>query len=278
MSIDINYIKSFVDARLSKINHLKLEYIFLSGSSLYGADKASSDIDLNFVFKDNFFSKKKMAITKIDELINSVYLPLHEKFQRQPDPIYPGEYISVSQILASINGGGFTVVNNELNLVETFHGYWESSEQTWYRAWLGAIAFSEEITKHSNEYAIHKTKAQLDCIVYLILKNVQLKESFNLDQLINKLYQYKDKQSSPFGLTDKYTKFKLLHTKTIQKTIKLNSQLFSEIENGIYTVNKIELSKEVQRLVTYAKSFEIDIIPASSRLNLEETYSLSLES
>jgi hypothetical protein len=276
MNRELDVIKNFVNNKLKKIDHLDLEYVFLAGSSLYGADKVTSDIDLNFVFNDNFFENKELAITKIKALIKSIYLPLHKKLQRRPDTIYPGEYISVSQIIASIEGAGFSVSDDKLTMVNTTSDYWETNERTWYRAWFGAIAFSQEISTGSTKYIKHKSIAQAGCIVYLISNHKDLIEKFTINEIINRMYNYNDKKKSPFGLTKTYTKFKQLHIQSITNTIEMNNKLFKKTGNGSYMVDISELAKKTQQLILFSNNFNVNLIPTNSRLSREETYKLSL--
>lgn len=276
--MNISEIRNFLKITMPSCPSIEknLRYLFISGSSLYGEDNEDSDIDLNLVFYDNFFEDKSSAMYDIKRFIEHVYVPLHTFARRKVDNVFPGEYISHSQIIASTKGAGFSASFNKLFLPEVSEGYWESDERTWYRAWAGALAFSLPLFD-DKLYLYDKSQAQLLSIVYFLQDDVSSGKALtSVDNIISKISGYDSKQVSPLGITKKYERFHDVHSASIKSTMLNNSHIFRQVGNDEFMVNAGQYSQLLAVTIAYSKSFNVGNISADCKLSEKEVYELSL--
>jgi hypothetical protein len=118
---------------------------FTSGSLPYGAAvRGDSDIDVNVILPTDTRSDDAL----FDRLSNFIdgYRKLHGQHGMRLDRRYPGEYFTIDQAHDAAAGRGVPVINGTPELPRQMgDSYWNTSEDTWYLAWMGALAFSRHV-------------------------------------------------------------------------------------------------------------------------------------
>lgn len=120
-------------------------WAFTSGSVPYGAAvRGRSDADVNIVFAAGTTAERPL-IAAINRFVNSLEV-LHAAHGLVLDHKYPGEYLTVLQACDAAAGRGVPIKDGAPCLPhEPGDSYWDTSEETWYLAWLGALSFSRLI-------------------------------------------------------------------------------------------------------------------------------------
>ncbi|MDT3400089.1 hypothetical protein RKE29_26265 [Streptomyces sp. B1866] len=123
---------------------------FTSGSLPYGAAvRGRSDIDVNVLLPTG--TRPDRAL--FDRLICFIddYSRLHDRHGMCLDRRYPGEYLTIGQAHDAASGRGIPVINGRPALLgQVDDSYWNTTEETWYLAWMGASAFSRRVAGDSD--------------------------------------------------------------------------------------------------------------------------------
>ncbi|WP_406336347.1 hypothetical protein OG814_32090 [Streptomyces zaomyceticus] len=123
---------------------------FTSGSLPYGAAvRGHSDIDVNIMLPPG--TRADQAFFDCLSGFIDDYSGLHEQHGMRLDRRYPGEYLTVDQALDAAAGRGVPVINGRPMLPRQLgDSYWNTTEETWYLAWMGALAFSRHVVGNTD--------------------------------------------------------------------------------------------------------------------------------
>lgn len=123
---------------------------FTSGSLPYGAAVCGhSDIDVNVVLPTGTKPDQEL-FDRLRGFIDD-YSSLHDGHGMSLDRRYPGEYFTLDQAHDAAAGRGIPIIQGRLALPgQPDDSYWNTSEETWYLAWMGASAFSRHIAGNAD--------------------------------------------------------------------------------------------------------------------------------
>ncbi|GHE11360.1 hypothetical protein [Streptomyces alanosinicus] len=177
---------------------------FTSGSLPFGAAvRGISDIDVNVVLPAD--TKPDDAL--FDRLRGFIddYRNLHHQHGMRLDCRYPGEYFTVGQAHDAAAGRGIPVINGKPALPrELGDSYWDSSEDTWYLAWMGALAFSRHVAGNRDVLAALRRRAWAT-IVTLCLPDLRSRD-FDAEDVMARILD-KDHPNGGFGVHPGYRRF-----------------------------------------------------------------------
>lgn len=161
-------LEDFVEA--VKIFSDNLAYVSLGGNCSYGGGiPGYSDIDVVVVFKDNALQYKDNVKAQISEFIlNYKRFNLTNGFI--PDYVFPGEYMTLSQVQDAINGRSFKIVPETGSFkipILTDSDYLKDYER-WFQVWLTINAFSTYIFGDIDLFLRNKLLSWKSFILYLI--------------------------------------------------------------------------------------------------------------
>lgn len=248
----LNYAKSLSDSIFKD----KLVYSGISGSLVYGgAIPNESDIDWFVVIKDNNLTTyQREELTKMFE---QAYYQLNSKFNFRPDSNWPGELITLSDILKSVKGKGIEVKYRD---VCTGNSYLTPSDPiVSYYMWLCFISFSTFVSGDSQAYSNHKLLAWESLVKYCFVVN-GFKE-LKANEILNNI-KGKYNNNLHFGWHERYFKFDDKENETVKQAI--NSLLLKEYislrENGLVSPNMpkiIEWINSIRYSHEYLRSAKI---------------------
>lgn len=161
-----NIIKKYLSTITNNIFKENLIFAFITGSLvLCKSKKYKSDIDIVIVLRDDIdlttFNKLKYKFIKY-------YFHLHNIFNFVPDTTWPGEYVTLSQLLASIKGKGLCKLLKESDRIEVIK--WDYITE--YTGWMMMLLISEFVVG--------------DIRLYLSLKRMVLRHFLTLIQIYRK--------------------------------------------------------------------------------------------
>jgi len=160
-------IKKYLSNIISNVFKENLVFAFITGSIvLCKSRKYKSDIDIVIVLRDDIdlttFYKLKYKFIKY-------YLHLHNTFDFVPDTTWPSEYLTLSQLLASIKGRGLCKLLKEKERIEVIK--WDYITE--YIGWMMMLLISEFVIG--------------DFKLYLALKRMVLRHFITLVQIYRKV-------------------------------------------------------------------------------------------
>ncbi|MGX1909318.1 hypothetical protein ACWIID_10680 [Streptomyces phaeochromogenes] len=189
---------------------------FTSGSLPFGAAvRGDSDIDVNVILP----AGTRPDDTLFDRLSSFIddYRSLHHQHGMRPDFRYPGEYFTVDQAHDAAAGRGIPVINGKPLLPQQLgDSYWNSSEDTWYLAWMGALAFSRHVAGNRDVLAGLRRQAW-STIVALCLPDLSGRD-FDADDVMARILD-KDHPNGGFGVHPGYRRFTELEAPHCRKAL-----------------------------------------------------------
>ncbi|MFE5594811.1 hypothetical protein [Streptomyces sp. NPDC056549] len=182
---------------------------FTSGSLPYGAAvRGHSDIDVNIMLPAGTRADAAF-FSCLSSFIND-YRILHEQHGMLLDHRYPGEYFTVDQAHDAAAGRGVPVINDRPKLPQQpGDAYWNTIEETWYLAWMGALAFSRHVAGNTDVLTRLRRKAWTTvvalCLPDLIGRDIRVEDVVArvLDQ---------EHPNGGFGVHSGYRRFAELET------------------------------------------------------------------
>jgi hypothetical protein len=134
-SMFIQNIKRDFRLAINDIFKENLEFAFLCGKTAFGVFNNDSDIDVVVVLRNKFVKSPRKFLTA-KRMFMEVYFELHKRYGLKPDYLWPGEYVSVSQMgeaalgrAVELKGGNLSpprlMENNELGN-DKIYSYWWS--------------------------------------------------------------------------------------------------------------------------------------------------------
>jgi hypothetical protein len=214
-------------------------WAFTSGSVPYGAAvRGRSDADVNIVFAPGTIADPPLiaAINRFVEALEA----LHTGHGLVLDRKYPGEYLTVLQARDAAAGRGVPIKDGVACLPhEPGDSYWDTSEETWYLAWLGAISFSRLIYGNQDTFCDLRRKSW-QTLVLLCLSD--LRDQHLTDAAVLQRVSQHDHSSGGFGIQPGYRRFADLELASVQQALSdLSGSGFLHPAAGGYRVDQQSL-------------------------------------
>lgn len=207
---------------------------FTSGSLPFGAAvRGDSDIDVNVILPAG--TKPDDAL--FDRLSGFIdgYRSLHHQHGMRLDCRYPGEYFTIDQAHDAAAGRGIPVINGEPALPRKLgDSYWNSSEDTWYLAWMGALAFSRHVAGNRDVLAGLRRRAWAT-IVTLCLPDLRSR-GFDAEEVMARILDT-DHPNGGFGVHSGYRRFAELeapHCRQALADLSTRGILASQAEDSFF--------------------------------------------
>lgn len=121
------------------------------------------------------------------------------------DRRYPGEYFTIDQAQDAVAGRGVPVTDGKPMLPRKLgDSYWNASEDTWYLAWMGALAFSRHVVGNSDVLAKLRRQAWAT-VVALCLPDLSGRD-FHAEDIVARILD-QDHPNGGFGVHPGYRRF-----------------------------------------------------------------------
>ena len=214
-------------------------WAFTSGSVPYGAAvRGRSDADVNIVFDAGTIADPPL-IAAINRFVDALEA-LHIAHGLVLDHKYPGEYLTVPQARDAAAGRGVPIRDGAACLPhEPGDSYWDTSEETWYLAWLGALSFSRLIYGNQDTFRDLRRQAW-QTIVLLCLPD--LRDQNLTDAAVLQRISQHDHPSGGFGIHPGYRRFADLELTSVQQALAdLSGSGFLHPDAGAYQVDQQSL-------------------------------------
>jgi hypothetical protein len=191
-------------------------FAFTSGSLPYGAAvRGRSDIDINIVLPAGT-DPDTALFGRINSFIDD-YSSLHARHGMVMDKRFPGEYFTAEQASNAAQGRGVPVDERGPRLPhQPDDTYWTTTAETWYLAWLGALAFSRYVIGDATALAGLRRRAWTT-ILALCMPDL-LPGDFLLEDALARVLAH-DHPHGGFGVHWGYTRFVELETLTCKQAI-----------------------------------------------------------
>ncbi|WP_181138408.1 hypothetical protein [Streptomyces sp. Ru73] len=226
---------------------------FTSGSLPFGAAvRGNSDIDVNVVLPVG--TKPDDAL--FDRLSGFIddYRALHQQHGMRLDFRYPGEYFTIDQAHDAAAGRGIPMANGKPALPrELGDSYWNSSEDTWYLAWMGALAFSRHVAGNRDILATLRRRAWTT-IVALCLPDLRSR-NFGTEDVMARILN-KDHPNGGFGVHPGYRRFAELEAPHCRQALADLSTcgILARQEEDSFSVEDNQLLRWAADLASYHQS------------------------
>ncbi len=191
-------------------------FAFTSGSLPYGAAiRGRSDIDINVVLPAATTPNEDL-LDRINSFIGD-YSALHERHGMCMDERFPGEYFTIEQARDAAHGRGVPLGEDGPSLPRRpGDAYWTTTAETWYLAWLGALAFSRYVVGEA-DLLIRLRRTAWTTILALCLPDLT-HEDFTLDDAVSRVLT-NDHPHGGFGVHVGYTRFVDLETESCRQAV-----------------------------------------------------------
>lgn len=211
-------------------------YAFTSGSLPYGAAvRGRSDIDVNVIFPTETPCSDAL-LARINGFVDSLAV-LHEEHGLSMDRRYPGEYFTISQAWDAAAGRGIPICDGNPTLpAHPDNDYWETSEETWYLAWLGALSFSRHVAGKLEPFCALRQQGWQTLILLCLtdLVGQPVTGRLMLDRILRP-----EHPSGGFGVHPGYRRFEELERSSIDQTLDcLAEQGYLHMNSNGYTVHE----------------------------------------
>lgn len=191
-------------------------FAFTSGSLPYGAAiRGRSDIDINVVLPARTTPDEDL-FDRINSFVDG-YSSLHERHDMAMDQRFPGEYFTAEQARDAAQGRGVPVDEGGPRLPRQPNDtYWTTTAETWYLAWLGALAFSRYVVGDAATLAGLRRMAWTT-ILALCLPDLSHGD-FLLEDALSRVLTY-DHPHGGFGVHSGYTRFIELEAESCRQAV-----------------------------------------------------------
>lgn len=203
-----NICEAFSSAVREVFGEMGMLYSYLSGTFAYGgATKNKSDIDITVVFDDSIYLVEKSEFLAKVKIFVQLYREIHKTFSYKTDDVFPGEYLTLSQVEDAIRGRGFSVgPDGHLCLPTASDEYYLSNKETWFRAWLSSLAFSQFLSGDKDLLVNNKVSAWKTILLFLFSRDMSRRkrdEQGVLDFILENTNKWES-----IGVTNRYIYFK----------------------------------------------------------------------
>ncbi|MEU4347133.1 hypothetical protein [Streptomyces sp. NPDC023838] len=244
---------------------------FTSGSLPFGAAvRGDSDIDVNVILPAGT-KPDDVLFHRLSGFIDD-YRNLHDRHGMRLDHRYPGEYFTIDQADDAAAGRGIPVINGKPVLpLEVGDSYWNSSEDTWYLAWMGALAFSRYIAGRRDILAGLRRQAWAT-IVTLCLPDLGRRD-FDAEDVMGRILD-KDHPNGGFGVDPGYRRFAELeasHCRQALEDLSTRGVLVRQGEDNFFAEDN-----ELLRWATELAARHQDGFPAASLLTVTSSLRLAI--
>lgn len=226
-----------------------LIFLISSGSFAYrGATKGRSDLDVMAVLKEDVRDMPRDDLRRMTHGFIDEYIAIHEEYDYALDDVFPGEYITPTNVRDAINGRGFeTTTVGKLCLPKASNEYYLGSRENYYRAWRSMLAFSKKLAGNETQFQSAKLQAWETNIKYL-LSSRDLRR-VNRDSLLRILTSVEDKWES-VGVTKKYLTFSEDEKEYVERVLtRLRIQGILDYSDDEFEVKNANLSQWENEIV-----------------------------
>lgn len=238
-----------------------IRFIFLNGHFAYDKVNISSDIDISVILDHKSTSKlSKEALLKKRRLFSGLYRRLHKNYGVHINEQFPAEITSDIILDDVIEGRGFEVSNNRLELpLVTSSDHWLKNYEVDYRIWMSMLAFNNNRLIYGNKKKFFNIRTE---VFIVILKFILLKLNIKRDSYLDikeKVLDHIINTGNAFLGVDKsllpeiYYDISILFDLSLDVLVK---KRFISIKNNEFSVNRVKLL-EWEKLVVDKKKNNI---------------------